>query len=98
MKQTIRQIFLRRQTVAKFKNDKSQKIIKLDLLINHELWSKVCCILEQAKSMLGLSRFEHSWVPGLDCWVYLRYSGWAKEDDVDVGYALATSFPDRFSN
>ena len=48
--------------------------------------------------MLGLSRFEHSWVPGLDCRMYLRYSGWAKEDDVDVGYALATSFPDRFSN
>ena len=48
--------------------------------------------------MLGLSRFEHSWVPGLDCRVYLRYRGWAKEDDVDVGYALATSFPDRFSS
>ena len=48
--------------------------------------------------MLGLSCFEHSWVPWLDCRVYLRYSGRAKEDDVDVGYAMAASFPDRFSS
>ena len=48
--------------------------------------------------MLGLSYFEHSWVPGLDCRVYLCYSGWAKEYDVDVGYALAASFPGRVSN
>ena len=83
-----------RRIVAKFENDISQQIAPL---VNHELWSKVCCVLEQSKSMLGLSCFEHSWVPGLDCRVYLRYSGWAKEDDVDVGYALAASFPDRFS-